>query len=216
MNSSQILVQRPSLGEEIASSISHGVGLFAALVALPILTSSALERGNTAQVVGAVVFATTMILLYLSSTLYHALPPGRAKRVLRRIDHSAIYVFIAGSYTPFALGVLRGDVGWALLGTVWTLAVVGVVWKASGIRGHPVLSTGLYLAMGWLILLAAQPLFEVMSIAGLGWLVAGGLAYTCGVGFYAATSLRYGHFVWHLFVLLGSTCHGVAVLHYAT
>jgi hemolysin III len=215
MNSSQILVQRPSFGEEIASSISHGVGLFAALVALPILTSSALERGNTAQVVGAVVFATTMILLYLSSTLYHALPPGRAKRVFRRIDHSAIYLFIAGSYTPFALGVLRGDVGWALLGTVWTLAVVGVVWKASGIRGHPVLSTGLYLAMGWLILLAAQPLLQAMSTAGLGWLVAGGLAYTCGVGFYAATGLRYGHFVWHLFVLLGSTCHGVAVLNYS-
>ncbi|MCP3987150.1 MAG: hemolysin III family protein [bacterium] len=208
-------VQRPTLGEEIASSISHGVGLLAAILALPILTASALERGEPAEVVGAFVFATTMILLYLASTLYHAFPTGRTKRVLRVLDHSAIYVFIAGSYTPFTLGVLRGDVGWALLGAVWTLALAGVVWKATGIRVHPVWSTGLYLAMGWLVLLAAKPLVEGMPADALFWLVAGGLAYTGGVGFYAATNLRYGHFVWHLFVLAGSGCHAVAVLRHA-
>ncbi|MBW2245187.1 MAG: hemolysin III family protein [Deltaproteobacteria bacterium] len=208
-------VQRPSLGEEIASSISHGVGLVAAVLALPILTASAMERGETAEVVGAFVFATTMILLYLASTLYHALPAGPAKRVFRVIDHSAIYVFIAGSYTPFTLGVLRGDVGWALLGAVWTLALAGVVWKTTGIRVHPAWSTGLYLAMGWLVLLAIKPLAEGMPADALFWLVAGGLAYTGGVGFYAATNLRYGHFVWHLFVLAGSACHAVAVWHCA-
>lgn len=207
--------ERPTAGEEIASSISHGVGLVAALLALPILTASASARGETIEVVGAVVFATTMALLYLASTLYHALPAGRAKRVFRVVDHSAIYVFIAGSYTPFALGVLRGDMGWALLGAVWTLAVMGVVWKVAGTRDRPVLSAGLYVAMGWLVLLAAKPLVAAMPIDGLVWLVAGGLAYTGGVGFYASTGLRYGHFVWHLFVLAGSACHAVAVLRCA-
>ncbi len=203
--------QRSTLGEEIANSISHGLGLVAAVLALPILTASALERGEMAEVVGAFVFAITMILLYLASTLYHALPAGPAKRVFRVIDHSAIYLFIAGSYTPFTLGVLRGDLGWALLGAVWTLALAGVVWKTTGIRVHPVWSTGLYLAMGWLVLLAIKPLTDRMPADDLFWLVAGGLAYTAGVGFYAATRLRYGHFIWHLFVLAGSGCHAVAV-----
>ncbi len=203
-------------GEEIANIISHGVGLLASILALPILTTAALAKGETAQVVGAIVFATTMILLYLASTLYHALPAGRAKRFFRIVDHSAIYLFIAGSYTPFTIGVLRGDTGWALLGAIWTLAIMGVAWKASGIRTHPKWSTGLYLAMGWLILLAAAPLVRQMPTIGLVWLVAGGVAYTSGVGFFAATNLRYGHFVWHLFVLVGSACHTVAVLHYST
>jgi len=205
-----------TLGEEVANSISHGVGLVASILALPILTASALARGDMTALIGAFVFATTMILLYLASTLYHALPQGRAKRIFRVLDHSAIYVFIAGSYTPFTIGVLRGDTGWALLGAIWTLAVMGVAWKASGIRAHPMWSAGLYVAMGWLILLAIEPLMERMPTAGIVWLVAGGLAYTGGVGFFVATGLRYGHFVWHLFVLAGSGCHTVAVLHYAT
>ncbi len=163
----------PTLGEEIANSISHGVGLVASILALPILIAPALARGETAEVIGSVVFASTMILLYLASTLYHALPAGRAKRIFRVVDHSAIYVFIAGSYTPFTLGALRGDVGWMLLGAVWSLAMVGVAWKASGIRAHPVLSAGLYLAMGWLVLLAAGPLVEAMPRGALFWLVAG-------------------------------------------
>lgn len=205
-------LRRPSLGEEIANSISHGAGLVAAIVALPILTAPALARGETAEVVGAFVFATTMILLYLASTVYHALPAGRAKRVFHVLDHAAIYVFIAGSYTPFTLGVLRGDVGWALLGAIWTLALAGVVWKVTGFRVHPVWSTGLYLAMGWLVLLAAKPLAEGLPADALVWLVAGGLAYTGGVAFYALKSLRYGHLVWHLFVLAGSACHAAALL----
>ncbi len=207
--------ERETLGEEIANSISHGFGLVASIVALPILTLSALSHGEIASVVGAVVFASTMILLYLASTLYHTIPRGRAKRIFRVLDHSAIYVFIAGSYTPFTIGVLRGDAGWALLGAIWTLAILGVIWKASGLRAHPAWSAGLYLAMGWLILLAVEPLVDVMPTAGIAWLVAGGLAYTAGVGFFVATGLRYGHFVWHLFVLTGSACHTVAVYGYA-
>jgi hemolysin III len=207
--------QRETLGEEIANSISHGVGLVASILALPILTISAIVHGETMEIVGAIVFASTMILLYLASTLYHTLPPGRAKRIFRILDHSAIYVFIAGSYTPFTIGVLRGETGWALLGAIWTFAILGVAWKATGIRAHPMWSAGLYLAMGWLIVLAAEPLIEVMPRAGLAWLVAGGLAYTGGVGFFVATGLRYGHFVWHLFVLTGSACHTVAVFAYA-
>ncbi len=212
-------IRGETLGEEIANSMSHGVGLVASVLALPILIASALAnqeaKGESTEVIGALVFATTMVMLYLTSTLYHALPPGRAKGLFRILDHSAIYVFIAGSYTPFTIGVLRGDTGWALLGGIWTLAIIGVIWKATGIRAHPMWSTGLYVAMGWLVLLATEPLIELMPPAGLAWLVAGGLAYTGGVVFFAATGLRYAHFIWHLFVMAGSACHTVAVLHYA-
>jgi hemolysin III len=204
-----------SLGEEIANSVSHGVGFLAALVGLPVLVWGALPHG-AAAVVGAVIFAVTAALLYLTSTLYHALAPNRAKRLFQIFDHGAIYLLIAGTYTPFTLGVLRGTWGWTLFGLIWAIAVAGVVIKSvGGIRYHR-LSTALYLAMGWLVLIAAKPLWQSMPGWGLFWLAAGGVAYTAGVGFYAADRLRYGHFVWHLFVLAGTACHFVAVLYYAT
>lgn len=203
-----------SPGEQVANSVSHGVGFLAALIALPILILEAARHGPAA-IVGAAVFATTLALLYLSSTLYHALAHTRAHRVLRIIDHSSIYLLIAGTYTPFTLGVLRGPWGWTLFGLVWALALAGVLVKSSGRFKYPRLSTGLYLAMGWLIVAAALPLWRSMPRWGLFWLAAGGLAYTGGVVFYAAKRMRYGHFVWHLFVLTGSTCHLVAVLKYA-
>ncbi len=203
-----------SLGEEIANSVSHGVGFLAALVALPVLIVGALPHG-TAAVVGAIVFAATAALLYLTSTLYHALAPNRAKRVFQILDHGAIYLLIAGTYTPFTLGVLRGPWGWTLFGLIWALAIAGVVLKSTaGIR-YPRLSTALYVGMGWLILVAAKPLWQGVPGWGIFWLVAGGVAYTAGVGFYAAERLRYGHFVWHLFVLTGTFCHFIAVLYYA-
>ncbi len=216
MGGTPVAGHRPqSLGEEIANSVSHGVGFLAALVALPVLVLGALPHG-AAAVVGAVIFAATAALLYLTSTLYHALAPNRAKRLFQIFDHGAIYLLIAGTYTPFTLGVLRGTWGWTLFGLIWALAVAGVVIKSiGGIRYHR-LSTALYLAMGWLILVAAKPLWQRVPGWGLFWLVAGGLAYTAGVGFYAADRLRYGHFVWHLFVLAGTVCHFVAVLYYAT
>jgi hemolysin III len=204
-----------SLGEEIANSVSHGVGFLAALVATPFLVLAAARRGGSVAIVGASVFASTMVVLYLASTLYHALPRNKAKRVFRVIDHSAIFLLIAGTYTPFTLGVLRGVWGWALFGIVWALAILGVTLKSIGGIRYPQLSTALYVGMGWLALIAIRPLWIHVPVAGWLWLIAGGVAYTGGIAFYAADRLRYGHFVWHMFVLTGTVCHFFAVLWYA-
>ena len=204
-----------SLGEEIANSVSHGVGLLAAVAAAPVLIVNAVQRGGATHVIGASVFASTVGLLYLASVLYHALPPNRAKRVFRVLDHGAIFLLIAGTYTPFTLGVLNGAWGWSLLGLVWSLALMGVILKAiSGVR-YPRFSVGLYLAMGWVVLIAVKPLWLLMPAEGLFWLISGGIAYTVGVAFFAAERVRYNHFVWHLFVLAGTACHFIAVLRYA-
>ena len=210
------LEERPqTLGEEIANSVSHGIGLLAALIAFPILVGSAFNRGDLAGTVGAAVFATTMVLLYLASTLFHALPPNRAKRVFQILDHSAIYLLIAGTYTPFTLGVLRGVWGWTLFGLVWGLAVIGTVFKTLGGVRYTTFSTWVYLAMGWLVLIAIEPVWTLVPKWGLFWLVAGGIAYTAGTVFFMAERIRYFHFVWHLFVVLGTACHFIAVLWYA-
>jgi hemolysin III len=201
-------------GEEIANSVSHGVGFLLGLVALPVLVVRAIPHG-AAAVVGASVFGATLSLLYLSSTLYHALRPARAKRVFQVLDHAAIYLLIAGTYTPFMLGVLRGPWGWSLLAVIWALAVAGVVLKSTIGMRYPRLSTAVYLMMGWLVVVAVRPLWLHMPGWGLFWLSAGGLAYTAGVAFYAAPRLRYAHFLWHLAVLVGSACHVVAVMGYS-
>ena len=173
--------------------------------------------GDARQIVGGAVFGATLVLMYSTSTLYHALPSGTAKRVFRVLDHAAIYLLIAGTYTPFMLGVMRGAWGWTLLVIVWSLALFGIVAKSTlGFR-YPRLSTALYLAMGWLIVVAVRPLVTYVQPAGLAWLAAGGLAYTGGVAFYVTdTRLRFGHALWHLFVIAGSVCHFVGVLRYAS
>lgn len=205
-----------TLGEEIANSVSHGLALFAAVASLVWLLGVGRPPGASG-VVGAAVFGGTMVFLYLASTLYHALPAGRAKRVLLRIDHSAIYLFIAGSYTPFCLGVLGGPWGWTLFGLVWAIAVTGVTMKAVDRLSQPWFSTGLYLAMGWLAVIAADQLVERVPPIGLALLVAGGVAYTLGVIFFVLDSrLRYAHAVWHGFVVAGSGLHFFAVLGYAS
>ncbi len=206
-----------SSGEELANSISHGVGLVAALAGLPVLIVAALRRGQTADTVGASVFATTVILLYLASTVYHALPPQRtrAKATWRVLDHSAIYLLIAGTYTPFTLGVLSGAWGWVLFGVIWSLAVSGMILKLVGGIRYDTLSTVVYLGMGWMALIALKPLILQVPTWGLVWLFGGGLAYTAGIPFYASKRIRYSHFVWHLFVLAGTSCHFIAVLLYA-
>jgi len=204
-----------TVGEEIASSLTHGVCLVGALAAAPILTVAAVRHGDPWIIVGSAVFAATLVLLYAVSTLYHALPTGRlphAKRLFRLLDHTAIYLLIAGTYTPFMLGPLRGPWGWSLLGAVWGLAACGVLLKATVGFRFPHASTALYLLMGWLILVAVRPLAAELDRAALVWLVAGGLCYTAGVVFYAWERLRYGHAVWHLFVAAGSLCHVAAVL----
>lgn len=205
-----------SVGEEIANSVSHGIGFLAALAAIPFLIVHSVRRGDAGMLVGASVFGTTMAMLYLASTLYHALPQGKSKQVFRFLEHAAIFLLIAGTYTPFTLGVLRGTLGWTLFGLIWTLAVIGVVFKRIAGAKHPIFSTALYLAMGWLVLVAIRPLWQRMPLAGFVWLALGGIAYTVGVIFYALDHrMRYSHFTWHLFVLAGSTFHFFAVLWYA-
>ena len=205
-----------SLGEELANSLSHGIGLALAIAGLPILIVTSAQTGSAAAVVGASIFGSTAILLYLISTLYHALPQKRIKEVLQVLDHVAIYLFIASTYTPFTLGVLHGGWGWTLFGLVWTLALAGVVFKILGGTRFPRVSTVLYLAMGWVILVAIRPLWQHMPTAGLALLIAGGVAYTLGVVFFALDErVRYSHFIWHLFVLVGTVFHFFAVLLYA-
>jgi len=214
-----------SPGEEIANAVSHGVGALAAVAAIPVLLVNTVAGGSPAVEIFAVsLFGASMVGMYVISALYHALPgesrlesrSRRAKRVFWLLDHSAIYVLIAGTYTPFALGVFRQEWGWTMFAVVWGLAVAGVLLKCLGGGRHPVVSSGLYLGMGWLVLAAAGPLFDVLPFAGFLWLLAGGVAYTLGVVFFALDErLRYGHFIWHLFVLTGTACHFVAVLVYA-
>jgi hemolysin III len=210
-----VRISQQSVGEEIANSVSHGVGFLAVLAVTPFLLLGAIPHG-AASIVGVSIFAATMAVLYLASTLYHAFPNSRANRVFRVIDHGAIFLLIAGTYTPFTLGILLGAWGWALFGTVWGLALAGVIFKVVGGLRYPISSTAIYVAMGWLVVVAIQPLWERMPLAGLMWLVAGGVAYTGGVAFYALKRVRYGHFLWHLCVLTGTTCHFFAVIGYAS
>lgn len=216
MNEPVVASSRPqSLGEEIANSVTHGIGLLLALSAMPFLIAAAVQKGDAANIVGVSIFGGTLVLLYLASTIYHALPQNKAKRVFQLFDHAAIFLLIAGTYTPFTLGVLRGAWGWTLLALIWGMAIFGVVLKA--VRGTkcPRLSMCLYLAMGWLVVIAVRPVLANVPIPGLVWIAAGGIAYTSGVAFFAAERMRYSHCVWHLFVLAGSVCHVFAVLWYA-
>lgn len=204
-----------SASEELANTVSHGLGLILALVALPILLVSAMRIGSTHFMVGATVFGATMILLYLASTLYHSISHDAAKKIFRLFDHSAIFLLIAGTYTPFTLGVLRGAWGWTLLAIIWLLAIAGIVVKAVPRTRHSWISMVLYLVMGWLALVAIKPILQLVPVPGILLIVAGGIAYTGGLAFFAAPSLRYSHFIWHLFVIAGTTFHFFAVLWYA-
>ena len=203
-------------GEHLANTLSHGIGLLLAIGALPLLVIDALRLDSGLAVAGAAIFGGTAIAMYLTSTLYHAFPQANRNGWLRRLDHSAIYLLIAGTYTPVLLGVLRGTAGWAMLAVIWTLAVAGVVFKLlAGARFRKV-SVALYVAMGWAALALIQPLWTHMQPGGLAWLFAGGVAYTAGVAFYLMHErMRYSHFIWHLFVLAGTGCHLVMVLRYA-
>jgi hemolysin III len=210
-----LIERRQTAGEEIANSVSHGIGLAAILVASPLLIAHAVQVGSSTFVVGVCIFVASAVMLYLSSTLYHALPHGKGKRVFRVIEHSAIFLLIAGTYTPFMLGALHGPWGWTLVSLIWALAVLGVLLKTVGQEGHSTLSLVLYLGMGWIIVVAIRPLWLHVPLAGLELILAGGVAYTVGTAFFAADRLRYAHFVWHLFVIAGTTCHLIAIWRYA-
>jgi hemolysin III len=201
-----------SRSEEIFNGISHAVGLIAGITATPFLILQSVRSGNVGLLVGAGIFCASIILLYLASTLYHFLPHGRAKRVFHVCDHSAIFLLIAGTYTPFALGVFDGALGWTLFGVTWGIAAVGIVLKTLIGARFPIISTSLYLFMGWIIVFVIKPLIALAPTVVVEWLVAGGLFYTAGVIFYAFDSrFRYSHFVWHLFVMVGTACHFIAV-----
>jgi len=202
-----------SLGEEIANSVSHGIGLIVALAAAPTLIVAAVKKGQALTIVSVSIFAATIVLMYLSSMIYHFLPKGRAKRVFLVFDHIAIFLLIAGTYTPFALCVLRGTVGWTLFGMIWGTALLGTITQLIPKLRHPILSVVLYLGMGWMIVLFIRPLCQHLAFNGLLWLIGGGLAYTVGVIFYALKA-RYSHFVWHLFTIAGTTSHFFAILWY--
>lgn len=205
-----------SRGEELANSISHGAALAAAITATPFLIIAAVRHGDAAFVVGASIFCAAMILLYSASTVYHALPVGPVKRVFFVLDHSAIFLLIAGTYTPFTLGVLRESGGLALFAVVWTTAIVGITLRALGRATHPVVTTTLYVIMGWAVLFELDSLIAAVPTLGLMWLLLGGALYTAGIVFFATDAhIPYGHAVWHTFVSAGTACHYFAVLWYA-
>lgn len=205
---------RYSLREEIASSITHGIGIVLAIAGLAVLVAFAALNGDAWHVVGCSIFGAALILCFTTSTLYHSVQAERVKRLLRTLDHSAIFLLIAGTYTPFLLVNLRGAWGWSLFAVIWTLTFLGIVLRLvlNG-RLHG-LVVSLYLAMGWIVVVAVQPLLERVATGGLILLAAGGLAYTAGVAFYKWRRLPYNHAIWHGFVLAGSTLHFFAVLFY--
>jgi hemolysin III len=204
--------QPQTVGEEIANSVSHGIAFLLALIASPMLMTTAHTRDRL-EFIGTTIFVATVLLLYLASTLYHAVPVSKAKKILHICDHAGIFLLIAGTYTPFTLGVLRGGWGWTLFILIWLLACGGIIMTVVSRVGYPRLAVALYLGMGWLVLVAIWPLWLAMPLAGLLWLVAGGLAYTVGVAFFVAHNLPYSHFIWHLFVMAGTSCHFMAVLY---
>jgi hemolysin III len=208
------VVPRYSLGEEIASSVIHGIGVVLAIAGLAVLSTFAALRGNVWHVVGCSVFGATLVLLYTASTLYHSITLPRAKQVLRVLDHSAIYLLIAGTYTPFCLVSLRGPWGWSLLVVVWGLALAGIASRAALARRLPALSVVVYLLMGWVVVIATKPLLLRLDAGGVALLVAGGVLYTAGLIFYGWRRLPYHHAVWHVFVLGGSVLHFFAVLRH--
>jgi len=206
--------RRYSLREEVASSVAHGLGVVLSITALIILTTLAARSGDTWRVVSFAVYGSTLIIMYLSSVLYHSFQEPGIKKVLRYLDHSAIYLLIAGTYTPFTLVNLRGPWGWTLFGLIWGLAALGVLMTVLGVGGSRILASLVYIGMGWLVVVAIKPLLDVIPTGGIAWLVAGGLFYTFGVVFYVWKGLPFNHAIWHLFVLGGSVCHFFAVLFY--
>ena len=206
------MVRAYSAREEIAHSATHAFGVVASLAGIAWIAMSAALRGDPWRMAGGIAFGITALLLFGTSTFYHAARAPRAKQVLQKLDHSAIYLLIAGTYTTFTIGVMRGSLAWALFGIIWVLAVAGIAAEFLGRVRRPVRSALLYLAMGWLGVVAIKQLIATLTSWELGWLLAGGIAYSCGVPFYVWKSRPYTHTVWHLFVLAGVACHFVAVL----
>jgi hemolysin III len=202
--------------EEKLNAITHGVGALLAVCGLIRLTVMASLNGGIWHVVSFSIYGSSLVLLYLASTLYHSFRNERIKYVLKIVDHAAIYLLIAGTYTPFTLVSLHGSLGWTVFGVTWGLAVIGIVFKVFFVRRFKLFSTLCYIFMGWLVLIVIKPLAAALPIMGLYWLIGGGIFYTVGALFYLARQLPYNHTVWHLFVLAGSFAHFVAVFKYVS
>lgn len=202
------------LGDEWANSLTHGIGLILSFIGFIILIATPFQENDHWRLMNFAVYGASLIVLYAASTCYHAIRHPKLKKLFRTIDHCAIYLLIAGSYTPFTMLLLGGTWGWTLFSIVWSLAGLGIFFKIFFRHRFAILSTILYLFMGWLVVIAVEPLIERFHIAGLCWLLAGGLCYTIGVIFYALDKRRFHHAIWHLFVLGGSTCHYLAILFY--
>ncbi len=208
------MTERQSLGERIANSVTHGIGAVLAVSGLAVLVTAAALHGSAWHIVGCAVFGTALVLLYTASTLYHSIPNAHARPILQAFDHSAIFVCIAGTYTPFTLVTLRGPWGWSLFGLVWAAAIGGIVLRAVVGRRAPIVRVLLYIVMGWVALVAFKPLVAALAFGGMALVVGGGVAYTLGVLFYATDRRAYHHAIWHGFVLLGSLLHFLAVFFY--
>jgi len=200
--------------EELANSLTHGLGLVLSVAGFGALLVLAVLRGSALQIVSCSVYGSTLVCLYAASTVYHSVRSRRFKRVLKIVDHSSIYLLIAGTYTPFTLVILRGGWGWTLFGLVWGLSLFGILFKVWFVDHFKIVSPIVYIAMGWLVLIAFKPLLAIVPVGAIAWLLAGGLSYTIGVVFYAWRKLPYNHAIWHAFVLAGSVCHYFAVLRY--
>jgi hemolysin III len=205
---------KPTRGEEIANSITHGIGAGLSIAALTILVVFSSIKGDVWRVVSFSIYGACLSILYTASTLYHSFRSEKVKRFFQIIDHASIYLLIAGTYTPFTLVLLRGGWGWSLFGIIWGLALLGVVFKIFFINRFEILSTLVYLSMGWLIVIAFKPAIEHIPVGGLYWLLGGGVSYSLGVIFFLWEKIKYHHAIWHLFVLGGSICHFFAILLY--
>ncbi|MCA9935217.1 MAG: hemolysin III family protein [Ardenticatenaceae bacterium] len=207
----KLINEHYTLGEEIANGVTHGIGAMLSIAGLVVLVVTAVLYGTTWHIVSFSIYGTSLIILYMASTLYHSIQIPKARPILRIIDHSSIYLLIAGTYTPFLLTALRGPWGWTLFGIVWGIALLGIIFKIFFINKLEVLSTLAYVGMGWLCVIAFKQMLATVPPPGVTWLVAGGVVYTIGVLFYAIKKIPYNHAIWHLFVLGGSICHFFAV-----
>ncbi|MFW6333447.1 MAG: PAQR family membrane homeostasis protein TrhA [Thermodesulfobacteriota bacterium] len=208
------LTPRYSVREEIANSITHGIGFLLSIVGLCLLIVLSRAHGDAWHVVSCIIYGSTLIFLYAASTLYHSIYPAKLKPILRTLDHSTIFLLIAGTYTPFTLVNLRGPWGWSLFAVIWILAFFGIIFQKTMLRKGPMVSVGFYLLMGWVVVAAVKPMLSRVAPGGWVLLLLGGLSYTIGVVFYSWKRMPYNHAVWHLFVLAGSACHFFAVLFY--
>ena len=206
---------RYSIGEEIANSLTHALGIIFSITGMVVLMLSSTGSENIWRIVSCAVFGTTLILLYTASTLYHGVQRANLKSFMRILDHSTIFLLIAGTYTPFTLVNLRGPWGWSLFGVIWGIALLGIFLQTTLLRQSVGISVALYVVMGWAVVVAAKQLLVAVAPSGMMLLLAGGLAYTSGIAFYVWHRLPYHHAIWHVFVLAGSICHFFAVLFYA-